>query len=325
MRTSPQSIRRRSGACSSGGVDVDRDMKNSRDILVATDLSETSDVVVRGAAALVALTGSRLHVLHVYEFQSSPHVASLVATTFDERIADLQKAVREQVARCVRGGVDVASTEIMIFTAYRGILEYAQVVAADLIVIGRHRGDAGGSFLGSTADNVVRSASAPVLIVHDPLRAPLRRVVVPIDLSEQALHALDVAMRWVAAIGPADSAPELIVLHLLPAAVQFRAGAIDEAAIAARLQAEVDAVRSRAGVRADLRVRTELRWTDDTADEIVRYIDREQADMAVLGTHGYGMLERALLGSVSSAVARAAGCPVLLVPPDGSNAGGRDQ
>ena len=71
--------------------------------------------------------------------------------------------------------------------------------------------------------------------------------------------------------------------------------------------------------------RTHLRWADDAADEIVRYIDSEQVDMAVLGTHGHGMLERALLGSVSSAVARAAGCPVLLIPPDASSAKERDQ
>ena len=35
----------------------------------------------------------------------------------------------------------------------------------------------------------------------------------------------------------------------------------------------------------------------------------------MLGTHGHGALARALIGSVSSAVARRAECPVLLVPP----------
>ncbi|HEU0078622.1 MAG TPA: universal stress protein [Longimicrobiaceae bacterium] len=35
----------------------------------------------------------------------------------------------------------------------------------------------------------------------------------------------------------------------------------------------------------------------------------------VLDTHGHGALRRALVGSIASAVARGAGCPVLLVPP----------
>jgi nucleotide-binding universal stress UspA family protein len=107
------------------------------------------------------------------------------------------------------------------------------------------------------------------------------------------------------------------VLHVLPAVVQLKADGIDEAAVAAKLHAEVEARQSRAGVGAGLRVRTHVLWADDTADEVVRYIDSEQIDLAVLGTHGYGMVERALLGSVSSAVARAARCPVLLVPPEG--------
>jgi nucleotide-binding universal stress UspA family protein len=40
-----------------------------------------------------------------------------------------------------------------------------------------------------------------------------------------------------------------------------------------------------------------------------------QADLVVLATRGQGALERALLGSVASGVARRARCPVLLVPP----------
>jgi nucleotide-binding universal stress UspA family protein len=37
--------------------------------------------------------------------------------------------------------------------------------------------------------------------------------------------------------------------------------------------------------------------------------------LLVLGTHGYGAIGRALIGSVTSRVVRAATCPMLLVPP----------
>jgi nucleotide-binding universal stress UspA family protein len=41
-------------------------------------------------------------------------------------------------------------------------------------------------------------------------------------------------------------------------------------------------------------------------------------DLVVLGTRGHGRFRRALLGSVASAVLRAARCDVLLVPERGA-------
>lgn len=53
------------------------------------------------------------------------------------------------------------------------------------------------------------------------------------------------------------------------------------------------------------------------ADEIVRYGQKENVDLIVLGTHGRSGLEHALIGSVAEKVVRNASCPVLTVKPDG--------
>jgi nucleotide-binding universal stress UspA family protein len=47
--------------------------------------------------------------------------------------------------------------------------------------------------------------------------------------------------------------------------------------------------------------------------EIVGAVTRERADLIVIGTHGRGGLDRALLGSVADRVIRLAPCPVLTV------------
>jgi nucleotide-binding universal stress UspA family protein len=289
--------------------------KNLETILVSTDLGPGSDQVVRAAAALAKLTDARLHVLHTYEFQSAPYMDDVPAATFQARIAQVRAALDAQIERVVRG-VDVASRDVMIYTAYKAILERAEQTAADLIVIGRHRGSGfGDAFLGSTADHVVRSAAAPCLIVHGPLSVPLTRVLVPIDLSEPALHALDVALAWVSSLGAADTAPEIIVLHVIPRVYDFEDVPVDSGAVGSRMHHEIEAARTRAGVPTTLQMREDVRWGDDPVAEIVDYIIRESIDMVVLGTHGYGALKRALLGSVASGVARSAACPVLLVPP----------
>lgn len=49
------------------------------------------------------------------------------------------------------------------------------------------------------------------------------------------------------------------------------------------------------------------------SDEICEFAKREGADLIVVGTHGRGLIERVLLGSVAEKVVRAASVPVLTV------------
>lgn len=51
----------------------------------------------------------------------------------------------------------------------------------------------------------------------------------------------------------------------------------------------------------------------EASDEIVRIAEARDADLIVIGSRGLGPVPGALLGSVSSAVARHAACPVVVV------------
>lgn len=49
------------------------------------------------------------------------------------------------------------------------------------------------------------------------------------------------------------------------------------------------------------------------AQEVLRTVEHEQAHMIVMGTHGHGLLGRAIMGSVAQRVVADAHVPVLLV------------
>lgn len=51
----------------------------------------------------------------------------------------------------------------------------------------------------------------------------------------------------------------------------------------------------------------------EAADEILKLLQEEDFDLIVMSSHGAGDAERAVLGSTSDAVVRAAPCPVLVV------------
>ena len=56
------------------------------------------------------------------------------------------------------------------------------------------------------------------------------------------------------------------------------------------------------------------RWVVGTpSDEILKAARREKAHMIVMGTHGHGLISRALMGSVAQKVVADADIPVLLV------------
>ena len=53
----------------------------------------------------------------------------------------------------------------------------------------------------------------------------------------------------------------------------------------------------------------------DVGEKIVEYANDVEADLIVMGTHGYKGLEKIMFGSVADKVVRAASCPVTTINP----------
>ena len=53
----------------------------------------------------------------------------------------------------------------------------------------------------------------------------------------------------------------------------------------------------------------------DVGEKIVDYATEVEADLIVMGTHGYKGLEKIMFGSVADKVVRAASCPVTTINP----------
>jgi nucleotide-binding universal stress UspA family protein len=292
-----------------------------RSILVATDLLESSVAVVASAHALADRTGAELHVITSLEIPDMPYPGAGSTLEFQRQIHSARNTLHDQVARALPEGSAATTQKVAIESATQAIMERAAEVAADLIVIGPHRPRAfRGHILGNTADRLLRSANVPVLIVADPLPLPLTRVVAPIDLSDPARGALDQAFLWAGALGRNDfdsgmPAVDLRVIHVIPRMYEDYDIPFDRAVIGPQLHTELEKAQRRVGSSTQVSVREEALWGNAPSEEIIRYATDEDADLVVMGTHGYGALGRALIGSVTSRVARAAPCAMLLVPP----------
>jgi nucleotide-binding universal stress UspA family protein len=289
-------------------------------ILLATDGSQDAALATRAAVDLAARTGSELHVVHVWEAlppYAHPSIAVATDAAFYEREA--QNLLFEQLDGLEAAGVEVAGAHLERGPAAEKIADLADRLGVGLIVLGsRGLGTVKRLLLGSVSEGAVRLAPCPVLVMRGGHEAwPPRSIVVGEDLSEEARRAAGIA----ATIGSLYGVPVLLVLvypmiletiqeQSMPAwtvddEVRFRAWEHLHV-LAGRLEREC-------GQRP--RVSTAK---GDPPGVILAAADEEGApSLVVVGSRGLGAVKRLVLGSVSTAVLRAARGPVLIVkaPP----------
>ncbi|HEX8276128.1 MAG TPA: universal stress protein [Longimicrobiaceae bacterium] len=293
----------------------------TRSILAASDLTPASDGAVRAAAAIAERTGAALHLLHACDFAVVESHGAGAAPSFEECLGAAGAALESQAARAVPPGVRVASRDVTVYATHRAILDQAEAVGAELVVMGPHRSRGRADALwSSTAERVVRAARVPCLVARGRLQLPFRRVVVAMDLSRPARAALELALGWCGTLGTwegeiAIGGAELRVVHVLPPVFELGSPPFERAVVGPRLHEEVEAAARAVRGAAAVHLSEEVLWGSDPAHSIVRYARQERADLLVVAASGPGALRRALQRSVSAEVSRAAPCPVLLLPP----------
>ncbi len=150
-------------------------MSSYHQILVPVDGSPTSEKALDEAIGLAQLTGARLRLVHVVDemgyvngFETAMNylneIIPLMRVAGEKLLAhDRQKALDKGVA------VDSVLIEEGLGRICDHVAEQARLVKADLIVVGSHgRRGIGRLLLGSDAEQIVRHAPVPVLVVRAP-------------------------------------------------------------------------------------------------------------------------------------------------------------
>jgi nucleotide-binding universal stress UspA family protein len=137
------------------------------------------------------------------------------------------------------------------------------------------------------------------------------RLLVAVDGSGHAQGAL----RFVAALAARGARLDAVLLSVRRPVMVGEVGVIAPASIAAESQrrAAADALEAAGRELSALGVaHALLEEVNDPAAAILECAKRENCDALVVGSRGRGALQRALLGSVSSAVVRASDRPVIV-------------
>ncbi|HSE93925.1 MAG TPA: universal stress protein [Methylomirabilota bacterium] len=145
------------------------------------------------------------------------------------------------------------------------------------------------------------------------MSAGFARILVPTDFSAPSEEAWKTACRLGRVLGA-----ELILVHVfveppLYSEGPFSGERVREVYAAGRAWVEKTLEEWAAGARAEGLAARVLVRVGVPHREILALAAYERADLLVVGTHGRGGVERALIGSVADRVIRLAPCPVLSV------------
>ena len=137
-----------------------------------------------------------------------------------------------------------------------------------------------------------------------------QKILIAVDSEPIAAHAADIGVELASSLGAA-----VALIHVIAASPAYGV----ETGISPNellTDAEQEGKRLVAGYRQRLSLQPsalEFVVTGIPADEIVKAAKAWSADLIVIGTHGRGGVQRALLGSVADGVMRNAPCPVLII------------
>jgi nucleotide-binding universal stress UspA family protein len=133
-------------------------------IVWATDGSELADRALSVVTELAGVHGAKIVAVHVNEIVSGRLSGAPLLADEDA----LQAKIEGQAAELRNGGL--AAEAVVVGRARTAlaelIVEAAEAAEADLIVVGTHgRGVAAGAILGSVANDLLRLAGSPILVV----------------------------------------------------------------------------------------------------------------------------------------------------------------
>lgn len=287
-----------------------------RTVLVPLDGSPFAEQALPYALGIVRRAGAELELMHVHVLYALTEPAC-ARYSFEPEIDEEHRGQEQLYLDGTAKWLAAVSPATMTTTVVDGlgansILQRVHARKANLIVMTTHgRGSLGRMVLGSVADEVVRQAAVPVLLVRpekpalDVVPEPLlEHVLVPLDgsaLAERVLEpALDLVRSWEG---------RCTLLRVVEARHPSATGEQEQEIrkylekIAGRLRDE------------GLPVQTRVVVAPHAAPAILEEAQEQGCDFIALATHGRGGLGRILMGSVADKVIHGACTPVLVYRP----------
>ena len=294
-------------------------------ILVPVDGSKFSQAAIDFVASRTTLIGAspKVQLLNV-QLAVPVRAARLigkeaVASYYED---EAKKALKAALSALKRTGL-AAESDYAVGHPAEEIARRADASDVDLIAMGSHgHGALASLLLGSVTQGVLARTKKPMLLLRGHGEAPgdSLKVGIAIDGSDYGIAAVEYVLRHRALFG---ARPKFTVIHAVP---EFGGATMPDmagVALPAYSPEEIKAMQQQAFGKAVDPARAlfdAAGVSSDTAcliglagDEIAAFARKKKLDVLVMGSHGYGAVKAAVLGSVAQRVAAHCATPLLLI------------
>ena len=290
-------------------------------IVIAVDGSDEARQAARRGIRLAQGFGATVDVLSVVEQKA----LQLTETSAEKaQLRERGEAALTEIEELASEFGHPVTTNLLEGKPAVRISEYADEQDADLIVVGRQGlTGLGRRLLGGVTERVLHRSDVPVLVISGKdndvdVEDDYSRVLITTDGSENAEvaipHGTAIAQRY------GSEVHVLNVVDIQAAGGAFNAGGLEKEFLErldARGQEAVDSVADEIKESApDLTVETAVERTtsfEGAAAGVREYVEENEVDIVVMGSHGRSNFKRQILGSVASTVLRTVDVPVLVV------------
>lgn len=294
-------------------------MLNEPLIIVGTDFSHCSDLAIRAAEAIRRKTHGKVHVIHAtplpmqWDWISSE--ADMVLPP-EHYKSDVYRKINRELENQIRRCETHCTSEIIFGDPYKALKTAIDTRKADLLVLG-HRGNATHTFTGSLSAKMIAASPIPALIMNRQWET--RKVAGLID-AEEPMRNIYPASEEVSFLFGADleyvslwqDLSALTTKFSVPSVAQLTFSEEERAQILGSIQ---KMIKENMDPHSKAKVVAELTYDQNLADALVKKLNEEAVDLAVMTRHRRRFLDRLFIGSVSRRILDSFQGNLLILPP----------
>lgn len=278
-------------------------------ILLATDLSARCDRALDRAVQLSEELSAELIAAYIADPADTPRHYLDRSRRSWRRLPDPLERVRWRLRRDLSDASENIRVIVEEGNPAEKLVEIAARERCDLIITGTASAESlGRMILGSNVNRILRASKVPVLTVHDRPRGPYRSLAVATDFSDASVSALNT----VASLFPAAS---VTLFHGYD--IPF-GGFVADRDFTSELRSIEKEMTSKFlsddRIDPDLKQRASVVIEHGAPEALLGdFVENENIDLAVIGSHGRGAVFDALIGSTAKRLVEALESDLLIV------------
>ncbi len=271
-------------------------------MLVPTDFSEVADLALEHAIMIAKTFDNDIALLAIYD--TGNLITSIFSKNATEEMVEKSLLTKLEVIKAdvkSKHNIDIKTVVRSTYSIYKGIVEAAEELGCDSIVMGTHGASGLKKIMGSNAQRVISQAEVPVIVVKEKhIGDGYKHIVFPIDLSFETRQKV----KWAIHIAQKFNS----TIHIL----SFRE---DDEFLGHKINANINNVEQHfndAGVNYTTYF---LSDKSGMAKETINYAENINADLIMIMTQQDESLSEIIIGSYAQQIVNNSPMPVMTVTP----------